>query len=520
MIRFRFISFLFIAIAFLSLQACTAKAPGEEAVAVDKASPNIVVFYIDDLGYGDLGCYGATDLPTPNVDKLASQGIRFTDAHCSSATCTPSRYSLLTGEHAFRRKAAVLPGDAPLLIPTDKPTLPRMLQSAGYATGVVGKWHLGLGDGSVDWNQEIKPGPLEVGFDYCYLIPATGDRVPTVYVENHRVVNLAPDDQLRVSYDEKIGDAPTGLERPELLRYAADEQHAKTIVNGISRIGYQAGGTSANWRDEDFPDTLGLKAKEFIRKHQKEPFFLFYSFHDIHVPRLPHPRFKGKTTMGWRGDAIVQMDWMVGDLLAEIESLGLSENTLIVFTSDNGPVLDDGYADKSVTLLGNHQPAGPYRGGKYSAFEAGTRVPLIVKWAGKIAPNSSSAALVSQIDLFATVASWLGIGLAANAAIDSENQGAAWLGSDPVGRKQLVEESFTLSLRQGNWKYIKPHQPNFNDWITERKQIESGFSAEPQLYNLAGDPEERENVQADHPDLVAEMAATVEAIEQRFSRPD
>ncbi|MEO0733690.1 MAG: sulfatase-like hydrolase/transferase, partial [Bacteroidota bacterium] len=173
----------------LSVLSTCGRAPEQEVMG-SKTPPNVVIFYIDDLGFGDLGSYGATGVPTPYVDALATAGTRFTDAHCGAATCTPSRYSLLTGEHAFRRKAAVLPGDAPLLIDTAKFTLSDMFKRAGYATGVVGKWHLGLGDGTLDWNEKIAPGPLEIGFDYCYLIPATGDRVPTVYVEDHHVVGL------------------------------------------------------------------------------------------------------------------------------------------------------------------------------------------------------------------------------------------------------------------------------------------------------------------------------------------
>ena len=214
--------------------------------------PNIIIFYADDLGYGDVSCYGAHRVETPNIDRLARNGIRFTDAHCSAATCTPSRYSLLTGNYAFRARASILPGDAPLIIRPGSTTLPSILKLAGYKTGVVGKWHLGLGDGIIDWNAEIKPGPLEIGFDYCYLIPATADRVPCVYVENHKVVDLDPLDPISISYDHPFGDSPTGLSNPELLKFRADIQHSQTIVNGVSRIGFMVGGNSAQWQDEQF----------------------------------------------------------------------------------------------------------------------------------------------------------------------------------------------------------------------------------------------------------------------------
>ncbi|MEP3827066.1 MAG: sulfatase-like hydrolase/transferase, partial [Lentilitoribacter sp.] len=286
-----------------------------------KNKPNIVIFYVDDLGYNDIGANGGTQVSTPNIDQLASKGIRFTDAHSSSATCTPSRYSLLTGEYAFRNNAAVLPGDAPLIIDVNKPTLPNMLSKAGYTSAMVGKWHLGLGDGesAVDWNQEVKPGPRQVGFDYSFILPSTGDRVPSVYMENGRVLNLDPMDPLKISYVEKIGQRPTGRENPELLRQQADNQHSDTIINGISRIGFMQGGKSAEWKDEEFYQVFTDKANHFIEQNAKKPFFLFFSFHDIHVPRLPNERFLGKSPLGIRGDAIMQMDWITGQIVSKLK---------------------------------------------------------------------------------------------------------------------------------------------------------------------------------------------------------
>lgn len=214
--------------------------------------PNIVLILADDVGYGDFSCYGATRVATPNVDRLAARGMRFTDAHSSSATCTPSRYSLMTGEYAWRKKGTnILPGDAALIIEPGRATLPSVLHAAGYATGCVGKWHLGLGRGNIDWNGEIQPGPLEVGFDYSFIIPATGDRVPCVFVENHRVFGLDPQDPIQVSYNEKVGNDPTGRERPDLLAMKLSAGHDGTIVNGISRIGFMSGGKSARWVDTE-----------------------------------------------------------------------------------------------------------------------------------------------------------------------------------------------------------------------------------------------------------------------------
>ena len=375
-----------ICFSLFGLLACSEQVTTEAAkeVATNSQKPNVVIFYVDDLGYGDLSSYGATSVSTPNIDALAQDGIRFTDAHSSASTCTPSRFSLLTGKYAFRNKAAILPGDAPLIIDHTKPTLPKVFKKAGYKTAVVGKWHLGLGDGFVDWNKAVKPGPIELGFDYSFLLPATGDRVPTVYLENHHVVGLDPNDPIKVSYAENISDRPLGTEAPELLKMGADLQHSATIINGISRIGWMSGGKSAEWIDEDFPFVFTDKAKAFIQESKDEPFMLFFPFSDIHVPRAPNKMFVGKTSMGRRGDAIVQMDWMTGQIVDELKKLGLYENTLIIFSSDNGPVLDDGYDDDAVEKLGSHDPSGPFRGGKYSAYEAGTRVTLIVTYPNRI----------------------------------------------------------------------------------------------------------------------------------------
>ncbi len=348
-------------------------------------TPNILLIYADDIGYGDVGCYGATGVDTPHIDRLAREGLRFTDAHCSAATCTPSRFALLTGSYAFRQKGTgVLSGNAGLIIKPGTTTLPALLKQAGYATGVVGKWHLGLGDGNADWNTEVKPGPNQIGFDYHFLVPATGDRVPCVYLEQGRVVDLDPADPIQTSYGQRIGDAPTGKERPDLLKQMWSHGHNATIVNGISRIGYMSGGQRARWVDEDMADVISHKAVSFIERHRDKPFFLFFATHDIHVPRVPHSRFEGQSTMGLRGDAIVQMDWCVGQVLETLDRLELADNTLVIFTSDNGPVLDDGYVDQANEKLGGHHPAGPFRGGKYSLFEGGTRVPMLVRWPPKV----------------------------------------------------------------------------------------------------------------------------------------
>jgi arylsulfatase A len=467
------------------------------------SKPNIIILYVDDLGYGDVSCYGATAVKTPHVDFLAKNGLRFTDAHCTAATCTPSRFSLLTGMYGFRNNAAVLPGDAPLLIKHGTATLPSMLQQSGYTTAVIGKWHLGLGNGTIDWNKTISPGPNEIGFNYSFIIPATTDRVPTVFVENGKVPNLEANDPIKVSYANMVGDEPTGLSNPELLKQEADTQHSNTITNGISRIGYMTGGKKARWIDEEIPLVLNDKAKQFIVDNKNQPFFLYYAFPNIHVPRTPNKNFVGATKMGARGDVIAEMDWMTGEIIQLLDSLKISENTLIIFSSDNGPVLDDGYKDFAEQLVGIHKPSAIYRGGKYSAYEAGTRVPMIIYWKGKI-KSAVSDALFSQVDLFASLAKLIDQKIPAGAAADSKDKMGVLLGSSKQGSTYLLEESYTLSLRKENWKYIAPQEKLTPGWM-KNKKIESGLSTQPQLYNLKTDAGEKNNVAEKHPAMVQQM---------------
>jgi len=493
------------ALSLVALSACTNNK--QESAQVQ---PNILIIYVDDLGYGDIGINGAIGVETPGIDQLAENGLNFTDAHCTASTCTPSRFSLLTGSYAFRNNAAILPGDAPLLIDPDKGTIASMLQKAGYTTGVVGKWHLGLGRGLVNWNEEIIPGPREIGFDYSFLIPATGDRVPCVFLENQKVVGLNPDNPIEVSYGERLEGYPVGTEHPELLKMLADVQHSATIINGVSRIGYMSGGEEALWVDEDFPTILTDKAKSFITENKANPFFLYFSLHDIHVPRVTNPDFVGKSTMGPRGDAIAQVDWCTSELVKTLEELGLAENTLIIFSSDNGPVLDDGYADKAVEILGDHKPAGIYRGGKYSAFEAGTRMPTIVYWPGKVQPGVSDA-MLSQVDLYASFAGLVGQEVEEGDAPDSRDYMDAWLGKTNKGRDVMLEEAFTFALRHENWKYIHPQERETPEWLIN-KDIENGLTPDIQLYDLSADPSEQKNLASEMPDKVAEMQRLLEEI--------
>lgn len=474
-------------------------------------SPNIVFILADDLGYGDTGAYGGKRIPTPNIDRLGREGLRFTSGYAAAATCTPSRYALLTGEYAWRRKGTgVAPGDAAMIIEPGRTTTASILQKAGYRTGVVGKWHLGLGDGKIDWNGAIRPGPAEIGFQESFIMAATGDRVPCVFIRNGHVVGLDPADPIEVSYTKPFPGEPTGKNNPELLRMHPSHGHDMAIVNGISRIGYMKGGKSALWKDEDMADTFTGEAVQFIERHSQERFFLYFALHDPHVPRVPHPRFVGKSGLGPRGDAIVQADWCVGEVLSALDRLNLAGDTLVVFSSDNGPVVDDGYQDDAVRLLGDHTPWGPLRGGKYSKFEAGTRVPWIVRWTGRVQPGVSDA-IVCQVDLPASFAALVGQPLAEGDAPDSENVLPALLGDSRTGRECLVEQGAGLALRVGPWKYIEPTKGAAYQKLTN---TELGSAPIPQLYNLDDDLGERTNTAADRPEQAEAFQERLNTIRQ------
>ena len=484
--------------------------------------PNILIIYADDVGYGDLGCYGATAVETPNLDRLAERGIRFTSAYATASTCTPSRYSLLTGEYAFRNEdAIILPGNAPLLIDPAKPTIASILTDRGYDTGLVGKWHLGLGNASepLDWNGEIKPGPRELGFAYSYHMAATGDRVPTVFIENGRIANLDPADPVSVSYEEPVGSDPTGISHPELLKVQADEQHAKTIVDGTSRIGYMSGGKTARWTDEEMPGVFLRKAVEFIETPRDKPFFLYYATHENHVPRLPHPRFRGSSGLGVRGDAIVEMDWGIGVLVECLRRREMLKNTLIIFTSDNGPVLYDGYFDGAREMNGDHRPAGPWRGGKYSAWEGGTRMPFIASWPGTIPPGISDA-LISQVDLLASLAALTGATVPEGRAGDSRNLLDALTGKSMTGRDHLVQQGVGIeALRSGPWKFVPPGE------VTNRGGIDrferDAIAAPGALFYLPEDSQERNNLAGRYPAKVREMRELLEKeLGRKLTKPN
>lgn len=490
----------------------------DRATSGSREQPNFLIIYTDDIGFADISAYGGP-IQTPNIDALAETGRRFTRSHAAAATCTPSRYSLLTGRYPFRNtRAEILPGDAPLLIEPGSFTLPAHLQASGYHTAVIGKWHLGLGEGEVDWNEPVAPGPLEIGFATSFLLPATNDRVPCVFLDGHTVRGLDPTDPITVSYKSKVGDWPTGTERPDLLRYRGDPEHSGTIVNGISRIGWQHGGEAALWVDEDMTDLFTRLAIEHIeaRHAAGDPWFLFFCLHQPHVPRLPNQRFVGTSGYGLRGDTIVEADWSVGELTKALGRLGIADNTIVIVTSDNGPVIDDGYSDRALADIRDHDPSGPYRGGKYTLWEGGTRVPFILNWPGRVGPGVSDE-LFGQVDLLSSLAVLAGAPLSAEQVetLDSVDVSQLLTGDGKGRRASLITQGVAgLAIQTDRWKYIPSSEArrDFDNHWTVLKHAErnnplrSPAAKEGDyLFDLRNDPEESTNVAAEQPEIVQRL---------------
>ncbi len=335
---------------------------------------------------------------------------------------------------------------------------------------------------------------------------ATQDRVPTVYIKNGDVAGLDPNDPIFIDYTKNFEGEPTALDHPELLKMKWHHGHNNSIVNGIPRIGFMKGGDAAKWVDEDMADVFLQEAKNFIHLNKEKPFFLYYALQQPHVPRTPNARFVGASGMGPRGDVIVEADWCLGELLKTLEMEGLTDNTLIFFSSDNGPVLNDGYYDDAVEKLGKHKPAGPLRGGKYSLFEAGTRVPFAMYWKGKINPGVSDA-VVCQVDLLSSLAALVN---SDKKGADSKNLLNAFMGKSDKGREELIiEASSKTALRKDNWVLIPPYPgPARNAEVN----IELGNSEEYQLYNLKDDPGQQNNLTKSNPDKLKEMIDTYHRI--------
>ena len=475
----------------------------------------IIIFYADDLGYNDTSAYGCAKVPCPHLETLAQQGLVFTDAHSTSSVCTPSRYSLLTGTYAWRyRGMGILPGDARLILPIkgEQLTLPAMMQLAGYRTAAIGKWHLGLGRGikPTNWNGLISPSPREVGFDESFIMAATGDRVPCVFIQNGRVVNLDPADPIRVNYtpsfrfpNELVAADMTEEQLTTQLKpwgRSADKQHDKTVIAGISRIGHMSGGKSALWNDQKIADRINEAAVRFIRENAGHPIFLYCCANDIHVPRDPHPRWRGKSQLGIRGDVTVQMDDSLGVVRNALAEAGYkAEETLLIFTSDNGPVIADGYLDGALQDCAGHNPAAPYSGGKYTLREGGTRMPFIVHWPGVVQPGKS-AALICQVDISRSLAHLIGFSaIPQDSMLDSQNMLPALCGLSKQGRNELPEHNHAtnLALRFNHYKLMP------------------GPNASWQLFDLSTDPAEQNDLAPKQPELVRMLIQRLHAIKQQ-----
>ena len=465
--------------------------------------PNVIIIIADDLGWGDVSAYGNRTVSTPNIDFLAQNGACFTNGHASSATSTPSRYGLMTGMYPWRNDdAKILPGDAPLLVDTDQFTIGKMFQHAGYSTAAIGKWHLGMGEGKIDWNRQITPAGNAIGFDYTYLIAATVDRVPTVYVENGRVANLDPNDPISVYYEHPFEGEPTGVNNPELVKMHWSHGHQDAVINGIPRIGFMKGGKSAIWNEKTMAADILAKVKAYIDTvPQGKPFFLYYGLHEPHVPRVPASQFEGKSATGARGDVVIEADWCVGETMKYLKEKGLDDNTIVIFTSDNGPVLDDGYEDGASGTRAIHDPNGGLRGGKYSLFEAGTRVPFFIYWKGKIA-HFTTDALVTQQDLLASFARMIGEKIPDG--LDSQDCLDTFLGKSDKGRKSyVVEASGRLAYRSGRYALIPPYSgPKTNATGNELGTVDH-YS----LYDLTAEPTQQTDISAQNPKLVKKLKA-------------
>jgi arylsulfatase A-like enzyme len=348
--------------------------------------PNVVLIFADDLGYGDLSCYGATKLKTPNIDKLAAEGRRFTDAHSASAVCTPSRYAMMTGVYPHRKNLSrpvfLKTG---LVIDAQRQTMADVMKEAGYATACIGKWHLGFGDETPNWNGELKPGPLELGFDYYFGVPVVNSHPPFVYVENHHVVGLLPDD-------------PFVYRKTAKTKVIPEKMHLEDIGG--------ADAAHALYDDHFVGTTLTERAVTWVKEHTHsadsaqgtKPFFLWFSATNIHHPFTPHPRFQGASECGLYGDFVHELDWIVGELVKTLQEQGVADHTLIIFTSDNGGVLNQ--TGQEALKMG-HDANGDLLGFKFDAWEGGHRVPFIAHWPRKLEPGSVSNDLICNVDMIA-----------------------------------------------------------------------------------------------------------------------
>ncbi len=468
--------------------------------------PNIIYILSDDLGYGDLSCLNPqSKIKTPHADRLAREGMIFTDAHSGSAVCTPTRYGIITGRYAWRSKLknGVLGGLSPRLIEPGRETVASFLKSQGYTTACIGKWHLGMDwvkktdkavtelaierpdqVWNVDYTQPIKNGPNSVGFDYYFGISASLDMVPYAYIENNKVTANPTEDRQFAMYLGKEG--------------------------GNTRKGPTAPGFDAM---NVLPD-LARKASSYITQQAKAakdgtPFFLYLPLASPHTPILPTKEWQGKSGLGHYADFVLQNDWALGQVMEALEKNGLTENTLLIFTSDNGC---SNQADFPDLLAKGHNPSHVFRGHKADIFEGGHHIPFIVRWPAKVKAGSTYDHTVCLTDLFATAAEILGQKLPATAAEDSVSLLPALTGKTKNAlREATVHHSINgaFAIRQGEWKLCLT--PDSGGWSAPRPGRNDTTGLPPiQLYNLTSDIGEQNNVQADHPEVVAKLTKLLE----------
>ena len=478
-----------------------------------KNQPNIVVILADDLGYGDVGCYNPESrIPTPNLDGLARDGMRFTDAHSPCTVCTPTRYSLMTGQMAFRvpRGGTVFTGaGGPSLISPERLTLPKMLREVGYSTACFGKWHIGLTffDAAgkpihkggldavkrIDYSRPISGGPLSCGFDRFFGTACC----PTT-------------DWLYAFIDgSTIPNPPTTqLDRSPLPKHPYANDNRPGMV-------------ATDFDLEEVDVKFLEKSRAFLRQHvensREQPFFLFHTTQAVHLPSFPGQQFKGKTDSGPHGDFIFELDWVVGELLAELKRLGVADNTVVFFTSDNGPEVPTVYYMREEH---DHDGARPWRGVKRDNWEGGHRVPFIVRWPGRIESGSTSHQITSLTDVMATIAEIVGVELPPDAAEDSYSMLPALLGQKetPI-RDYILQQGFGgsryLAIRRGKWKYLAHKGSGGNRYESHRllkkyQLPESAPDAPGQLYNLEVDPGETKNLYFEHRAKAEELQALLE----------
>ncbi len=499
----------------------------QEAIAAERP-PNVVLIFADDLGYGDVGCYGATKVKTPNIDRLAKEGRRFTDAHTASAVCTPSRYALLTGEYPLRANGGKgVWGPAPitsgLIIDTDKLTIADVFKNKGYATAALGKWHLGFGQGRNDWKEPLRPGPQDLGFDYYFGLPVVSSAPPYVYVENDRIVGGDPDDPLVYLGRNAKGTTPITPIPPE-----ASQRSPNAFKGAVE--------AHKKYNDYTVGTVLAEKSVDWITANKEKPFFLYLATTHIHHPFTPGKHFQGTSEAELYGDFIQELDWMVGEVLTCLEENGLSDDTLVIFTSDNGGMLNLGGRN---AVKAGHRINGDLLGFKFGVWEGGHRVPFIARWPGKIEPGTQSSQLICNIDMLATFAAVTDQQLDKPQQADSVNVLPALLGEPktPI-RDHLIlapHKGSHLSVRKGKWIYIPAQgsggftgsRPTAHAWGgppaaefvgSVNSDFENGRikrSAPPaQLYDLEADVNQTRNVYDEHPEVVKELSTLLASYTQ------